>query len=206
MVNHSAGNLSSFLDRPIFFSLFSPLGREQGKKMRPVFLLLDFWFLLRLQVFFIPKKTCSLIFSSLQTSQTLSRGRSHLVGGFERGFAKKKVGPPPDISEIKDGWGGGKAKRILQMFQRWRFYFFPHSFIQTSASFFFFCVIYRFLPPTPHPQMFQPSLVGARGRLLCILRILRVIRYFYFNFLITRLVFPRFKFWASPRGPRDRMS
>lgn len=44
MVNHSAGNLSSFLDRPIFFSLFSPLGREQKKTMRPVFLLLDFWF------------------------------------------------------------------------------------------------------------------------------------------------------------------
>lgn len=166
MVNHSAGNLSSFLDRPIFFFSFLSLrkGLRKGteKKMRPVFLLLDFWFLLRLQVFFIPKKTCSLIFSSLQTSQTLSRGRSHLVGGFERGFAKKKVGPPPDISEIKDGGGGAKQKGFYRCSKDDDFIFFPHSFIQTSASFFFLCDLQISTPHPPPPNV--STLISWRSR------------------------------------------
>lgn len=164
MVNHSAGNLSSFLDRPIFFSLFSPLGREQKKKMRPVFLLLDFWFLLRLQVFFIPKKTCSLIFSSLQTSQTLSRGRSHLVGGFERGFAKKKVGPPPDISEIKDGGGGGaKQKGFYRCSKDDDFIFSPiHSFRPVPVFFFFLCDLQISTPYPPPPNV--STLISWRSR------------------------------------------
>lgn len=139
--------------------------------MRSVFLLLDFWFLLRPPIFTQKKKTCCLIFSSLQTFQTISRGRSHLVGGFERGFAKK-VGPPPEIFEIKGGGvgRGGQSKKDLIDEPKM-----PLSIHRFRPGPVFFGVIYRF------PQLSNPITWRSR-KIIMYVKDLRVLRYFYLLF------------------------
>lgn len=187
MVNHSAGNLSSFLDRPIFFSLFSPLGREQKKKKEVCFSFAGFLVPFTPAGFFLyQKKLAAWFFPHYKHLKHYRGGDPIWLVDLNEVLPKKSWPTPRHIwDKGRLGGGGAKQKGFYRCSKDDDLIFFPIHLFRPVPNFFFVWFT-DFYPPLP-PQMFQTSLVGARGRLLCILKILRVIRYFYFNFLITRL-------------------
>lgn len=167
MVNHSAGNLSSFLDRPIFFFSFLSLRKGTRKKKWGLFFFCwIFGSFYACRFFLYQKKTCSLIFPHYKHLKHYRGGDPIWLVDLNEVLPKKSWPTPRHIWD-KGRLGGGQSKKDFTDVPKMTIFFFsPHSFIQTSASFFF--VWFTDFDPPPLPQMFQPSLVGARGRLLCI--------------------------------------